>query len=284
MPEIRSMTFPEVQRLVSWANDEGWNPGLNDAECFWQLDPEGFLATSDGERFLGGGAIIRHSDDFGFMGLFIIDKAYRGQGLGTQLWFARHDKLLSRLKSGGTIGLDGVDAMVPFYQKGGFQPFTRHRRFQLNATPAGASRSAHVVPLDSVSIVAVADYDRCCFPARREEYLAKWLNQPGAVSLGYVRDGSLQGFGVMRPCIVGWKIGPLFADSLDIADALFQALQLESAGGPIFLDAPDNNRAALELCQKHQMEEVFGCVRMYLGPPPELDHGRIFGVTTLEVG
>jgi hypothetical protein len=29
---------------------------------------------------------------------------------------------------------------------------------------------------------------------------------------------------------------------------------------------------------------VFGCARMYLGPPPELPHQEIFGVTTLELG
>jgi hypothetical protein len=30
--------------------------------------------------------------------------------------------------------------------------------------------------------------------------------------------------------------------------------------------------------------EVFGCARMYLGPPPALAHRRIFGVTTFELG
>jgi hypothetical protein len=32
------------------------------------------------------------------------------------------------------------------------------------------------------------------------------------------------------------------------------------------------------------MVEVFGCARMYLGPPPVLAHDRVFGVTTFELG
>lgn len=284
MTEIRAMKAEEVRQLVSWANDEGWNPGVNDAHCFRSLDPEGFLAMVENDELIGGGAVIRHSDSFGFMGLFIVRKPYRGKKLGTQLWYARRNHLLSRLSQGATIGLDGVDAMVSFYEKGGFKPFTRHCRFQLNAACPGIRRAVNIVDLKSVHLEAIADFDRRCFPSERQMFLADWLNQEGAVSLGFVEDEELLGFGVMRPCVTGWKIGPLFCDSPEVADQLFQAFQLKHAGKPMFLDVPENNNQGMELCHKYQMEEVFGCVRMYYGPAPTLDHGQIFGITTLEVG
>ncbi len=281
---IRLMNAQEVQKLVAWAGEEGWNPGINDAQCFWNLDPEGFLAIAKNDKVIGGGAIIRHGDGFGFMGLFIVNNAHRGKGLGTTLWFARRDRLLSRLKDGGTIGLDGVDAMVPFYEKGGFTPFTRHRRFQLTQSASGLIRSERIVDVASVSLAMLADYDSQCFPVRREQFLVEWTKQNNAVSLAFVKNERLLGFGVMRPCLIGWKIGPLFADSIEVADALFQSCQLASKGMPIFLDVPENNRTAIALCEKYRMQEVFGCVRMYYGPAPLLDHRRIFGITTLEVG
>ena len=40
--------------------------------------------------------------------------------------------------------------------------------------------------------------------------------------------------GRMRPCLNGWRIGPLFADSIEVAEALFQSCQLSSEGTPIF--------------------------------------------------
>ncbi|MNR39385.1 hypothetical protein D3C85_1575930 [compost metagenome] len=52
----------------------------------------------------------------------------------------------------------------------------------------------------------------------------------------------------------------------------------------MFLDAPENNPAAMALVQRHGMTEVFGCARMYLGPAPALRHERVFGVTTFELG
>ena len=116
--------------MVGWAGREGWNPGLGDAELVWQADPHGFLGMCVDEKCIAGGAIVRHNPMFGFMGLFIVEPEYRGQGLGRKLWFARRDRLLARLDPGASIGLDAVDAMVGFYAAGGFQPFTRHRRFQ----------------------------------------------------------------------------------------------------------------------------------------------------------
>ena len=281
---IRLMKSEEVRKLVAWAGEEGWNPGVHDAQYFWNLDPEGFLAITENDEFMGGGAIIRHGGDFGFMGLFIVDKAHRGKGLGTKLWFVRRDRLLSRLDGAGTIGLDGVDAMVPFYEKGGFTPFTRHRRFQLTTSVAKLIRSQEIVDLSSISLPNLVDYDCQCFPVRRERFLRDWTTQQDAVSLALRKDEKLLGYGVMRPCLIGWKIGPMFADSLEVADALFHSFQLAGRGTPIFLDVPDNNPQSLTLCKMHKMQEVFGCVRMYYGAVPQLDHSRIFGITTLEVG
>lgn len=119
MSVLRKLTYPELEKLVSWARDEGWEPGLNDAQQFWAYDADGFLAIQESGKFVGGGAIVRHNHEYGFMGLFIVAAEHRGHGLGRELWFHRRDTLLERLGSNGAIGLDGVDAMVPFYAAGG---------------------------------------------------------------------------------------------------------------------------------------------------------------------
>ena len=284
MAHIRAMNRTEVQELVRWADAEGWNPGLHDADFFWQADPAGFLAAEEDGVLAGGGAIVRHSGQFGFMGLFIVEASRRGRGLGTELWFARRDLLLDRLADGGVIGMDGVDAMVPFYEKGGFTQFTRHRRFQIEGVLGHLERSTNVVDVAAVDVVELADFDARHFPARRETYLREWAGQKGAVSLAFLEGEKIVGFSVMRPCQLGWKIGPLFAETPAIAEALLQASLRENAGDPVFLDAPDNNPDAIALCAKYNMTEVFGCERMYHGPPPALEHAGIYGVTTLEIG
>lgn len=284
---IRNMTRPEVDELVNWAAREGWNPGRHDAELFWATDPDAFIAADLGGTLIGGGAITSYQGDFGFMGFFIIRPEFRGQGLGNRLWHARRERLLARLRPGASIGMDGVFAMQDYYAKGGFVFSHRDIRFRAqipDPCPIPALGDAEVVPLAIVPFDQVLAYDRTCFPAFRPTFLAGWISQPDALALGYLRDGQLSGYGVIRRCVEGCKIGPLFADGTPIAQALFAHLAGFAAGGPLFLDTPENNPAALDLARQQQMIEVFGCARMYLGPPPELTHPRIFGVTTFELG
>jgi hypothetical protein len=70
---------------------------------------------------------------------------------------------------------------------------------------------------------------------------------------------------VIRRCRVGWKIGPLFADSAAYAEALFAGLAAQAPGAPIFLDVPQPNAAAVALAERHGMTPCFETARMYAG-------------------
>lgn len=285
--KIRNMTRSEAYELVDWAASEGWNPGLHDADLFWGTDPEAFVAAELDGVLIGGGTITSYDGEFGFMGFFIMRPEYRGRGLGNKLWHARRDRLLGRLRPGATIGLDGVFAMQDFYAKGGFVFSHRNIRFRANVPKHPVTSlpdGEDVVPLAAIPFERVLDHDRTCFPAPRPTFLKGWISQPDALALGCLRDGKLSGYGVVRRCRDGCKIGPLFADDAHAANALYLHLGEFAVNGPLFLDAPENNPAAIEFVHQYGMSEVYGCARMYLGPPPVLVHDRIYGVTTFELG
>jgi ribosomal protein S18 acetylase RimI-like enzyme len=279
---IRNMQREELDVLVDWAAREGWNPGLSDAEIFWATDPEGFIAAELDGELVGGGSIVSYDGRYGFMGFFIIHPDHRGRGLGNTLWHFRLQKLVKRLQAPAVIGLDGVFDMQSYYAKGGFEFSGRDLRFegigQSFPTPDG------IVELSDLPFAQVETYDRAHFPAPRSEFLRRWLDQPGVHALGSLCDEQLAGFGIMRPCRTGYKIGPLFADDPAVANDLFQALSAQVAGEIIFLDVPENNQAAVALAQRYAMKEVFGCAKMYLGPKPTLPEQEIFAVTTFELG
>lgn len=284
---IRNMTHVEVDELIGWAAQEGWNPGLHDAEVFWTTDPEAFIAADVDGELIGGGAITSYGGEFGFMGLFIVRPEYRGSGFGNTLWHARLERLVDRLRPGASIGLDGVFDMQHYYARGGFVFSHRNMRFRAEIPDRPApvmDDDRSIIPLTTVPFDQVLTYDRTCFPAMRPAFLRAWISQPDALALGYRRDGKLAGYGVVRRCGEGCKLGPLFADDLLGAEVLYAHLVGFAAGGPLYLDAPENNPAAMALVQKHRMVEVFGCARMYLGPPPDIAHERVFGVSTFELG
>jgi hypothetical protein len=99
-----------------------------------------------------------------------------------------------------------------------------------------------------------------------------------------VRDGGLAGWGVIRPCRKGHKIGPLVADDRATAEAVLSALLARVGGGEIFLDVPDINREAIALAQDFGLAPVFETARMYTGAISPLRLERVFGVTSFELG
>ena len=276
------MRRAELDVLVDWAAVEGWNPGLHGAGIFWATDPDGFIAAELEGILVGGGSIVSYGGNYGFMGFFIVHPHYRGYGLGNHLWHARLRLLIARLHEPAVIGMDGVFDMQNYYAKGGFRFAGRDLRFE--GVAVSAALPENIVPLTEIPFKTVVHYDRAHFPAPRSAFLKHWIEPRGGFSRAAMKNGQLAGFAVIRPCRVGFKIGPLFADDASLARDLFTALCSEVPGEPVFLDVPENNPEALTLVRERGMAEVFGCAKMYYGPAPVLPEREIFGLTTFELG
>lgn len=282
MPNIRPMKQPDLEMVLDWAAAEGWNPGICDAAPFLLADPRGFLLAELDGQTVGSISAVAYDENFGFLGLFIVPPQYRRQGYGRMLFQAGLDYLGER-----TIGLDGVPAQQENYRRDGFQFAYRTFRYEGTSNP-DLPRSVppwgDLVSLQSLPKNLLLDYDAQIFPAPRSKFLEAWISQPGTVALGLLRSGNLAGYGVMRLCRTGHKIGPLFAEDADSAHALFAELLARVPGETVYLDVPEPNGLAVNLAKQHGMQPVFDTARMYRGAPPAIDLTRTFGVTTLELG
>ncbi|UVK40832.1 GNAT family N-acetyltransferase [Mesorhizobium sp. AR10] len=273
---IRTLAPEDVEALVDWAAAEGWNPGLDDAAVFRAADPEGFIgAFVDGEMVAGISAVI-YGADFGFIGLYICRPDRRGQGHGKAVWHAGMARLGNR-----TIGLDGVAEQRDNYQRMGFVPAYDTVRY---SGPVGTLASpGDIQPVAPERIADILAYDRICFPAPRQSFLEEWL-QPPRIALAIVKSGTVSGYGVARPCRDGFKIGPLFADDMEIALQLLTGLASVHAGKTLHIDVPATNGDFTARLEAAGLSPSFTTTRMYRGGVPENIPARVFGVTTLELG
>ena len=130
----------------------------------------------------------------------------------------------------------------------------------------------------------VCHYDQRCFGAGRVNFLRSWLNLPTHNAFVYSLEDQVLGYAVLRKAQTGFKIGPLFADNSDVAEALYQACLNSAQGEPTYLDIPVINDEARALTEKYDAKYVFECARMYNGTPPETDVNQIFGITSFELG
>ena len=273
---IRTMTRADVDVAVDWAADEGWNPGLHDADAFYAADPSGFLIGEIDGRPAATISVVSYGDDFGFLGFYIVHPDFRGRGLGLKIWQAGMQKL-----EGKNVGLDGVVAQQNNYRKSGFVYAYGNQRYEGSGGGEGADG---VVLISDVDFDPVLAYDTACFAAPRREFLSRWLSQKASNGFAVVEHGTLKGYGLIRTCRSGHKIGPLFADSAEIAERIYRALAATVPGDPVYLDVPLPNEAAVALAKRHRMTPVFETARMYTRGDPGVPIPRVFGVTTFELG
>ena len=276
---VATMTADQVALAIRLAADEGWNPGLHDAAGFHAADPGGFLVgLLDGEP-IGCISAISYPGGFGFIGLYIVVPQYRGQGYGIRLWRAGMARL-----SGHNVGLDGVLAQQDNYRRSGFALAYSNIRYERSG-PLAPPTDPALVPISRAPFAALLEFDRLHFPAPRAAFLRNWIAQPESTGLAHYAEGRLRGCGVIRRCLQGWKIGPLFADDPLIAEQLYLGLCRQAhPDDPVYLDVPEVNAAGVALAAKYRMKKVFGTARMYTGPLPAIPLQQIYGVTTFELG
>ncbi|TBW38433.1 GNAT family N-acetyltransferase [Siculibacillus lacustris] len=276
---IAPATPAEVDLLVEWAALEGWNPGLGDAGPFRASDPDGFhLARLDGEP-VAGISVVTYDEAFAFLGFYICAPAHRGRGFGWATWQAGLAHAGAR-----TVGLDGVVAQLDNYRRSGFALAHRNIRYAGRVdlppvTPPG------VTAVTAAHLPALITWDAPRFGAERAGFVTAWCDGGGGrIARIFVEDGRIRGWGVVRPARVGHKIGPLYAETPVVAEALFVALAGAVGDTTLVIDPPEPNAAARALAERHGLAPVFETARMYRGPAPALPLAEIWGISSFELG
>ena len=277
--KIEPMTRSQLDFAVELAAKEGWNPGLHDADPFYKADPNGYLMGYLDGAPIGCISAVSYENEFGFMGFYILLPEFRGKGYGIQLWNAAIERL-----DGFNVGLDGVIEQQENYKKSGFKFAYSNIRYEwINA--AKSFDDKNIVETSSVPFEKINSYDRKIFPANRTPFLHNWIKIPESFSFTYLNDDYIEGYGVIRKCRVGYKIGPLFAENSGIAENIFLKLcSSVDQKAQIYLDVPEVNDAGMKIASKYSMQKVFGTARMYNLNIPDLPVDKIFGVTTFELG
>ena len=266
---IESMTLKEVDIAIEWAQKEGWNPGIHDADCFYHADPNGFYAAKVDGEIVGTASIVKYSELFAFEGLYIVRPDFRGKGIGLEIQHFVECKC-----NGINLGLDGVVSMQKKYEKDGFLFAHNNTRY---AGIAHGERSNRCLTIRNDVFDEVATFD--------SKFLERWLFQKdaNAFTVREEKSNNISGYGVIRKCFKGHKIGPLFANNEATAE-LLKSLSSTVSGEKVFLDVSEPNTAGIQLAKRSKMQPVFSTVRMYTKTAPVLPLDKIYGIASFELG
>ena len=271
MKYFSKATLPQVREMLTWAEEEGWNPGIEDAEAFYAADPGGFFIASVDSKPIASISVVNHSPTFAFLGLYIVRPEFRGRGIGLELWAHAMMHAGSR-----TVGLDGVLEQQENYAKSGFWhagSTTRYRGVIPSNEGPPRSRLANAGDIDMT-----IDWEARASGFKKVTYLRDWCRETNTRKTLVLPGGVC----TVRLCVDGAKVGPLLAEEPSTALELLR----DAAGvfgGDIMIDVPDTSKALRKTCLELGMLPCFETARMYIGNAKP-NSNELFAVSSLELG
>ncbi len=285
---VRCMTPDDLNLVVDWCKEEGWNIGLYDFHMYYKLTLRGHLMFLYENEPIGAISIIQHSDDFLTIGPFIVKNGYRGKGYGSQIW---QQAIALIEQENYTVSLYSVPAQVDFYQKRGFQTKFKNKRWELfheNQTLI-KEEAAPCEDFSSDNLLSVSQYDQSIFSISRQKIFEELLKISAVKGFVLKNEGLITGFGLIRPCVKGWRVGPLFANTPESAKIIFTKLLSVVSDEKIIIDVPSANKFAQVFAEYFNLTAVSAddTEAMFTGNEPKqlLEHiNENYGVFSLEIG
>ncbi|MFG5383559.1 GNAT family N-acetyltransferase [Yoonia sp. R2-816] len=274
---VRPMTVGELQIVLGWAADEGWNPGLDDAAAFHAADPTGFLLKEVDGQPIAAISVVNHDPDFAFLGLYLCKPEFRGQGHGMDVWRAGIAHAETR-----SIGLDGVPDQQDNYARSGFVKYGSTVRYEGQIAPLADPRIRPALRGDIETMIA---RDTRASGIRRTEFATAWFaHAPTRQTMALVEGADIAGFATFRRCPLGSKIGPLYAVSEADARALLAANPFATSDEPCFVDVSDHNAPLSKMIKSLDFKATFETARMISGAQPVTNPAKFQAIATMELG
>ncbi len=243
----------------------GWNQTPADWERFLRASPEGcFVAESEGQ-VTGTVTTIVYENRFAWIGMVLVDAAYRGRGVGTRLLEKAVEYLDSQ--SVPTLKLDATPQGRAIYEKLGFAAEYEIERWVLKrAAMRERSQQPATRKLARPDLDRMLTLDRHVFGADRSELLRSLDHESPDFTLALsARDGTgAYAFG--RCGSHADHLGPWMARDEASAGHLLEEFLRRSRRDLVFVDGLRSNPFALDLLGAHGFEFVRPLTRMCRGP------------------
>ncbi|MGH2649218.1 MAG: GNAT family N-acetyltransferase [Ginsengibacter sp.] len=257
---FRPMTDNDIAAGMVLCRAAGWNQLARDWEILLHLNPDGCRVATINNKVIGTVTAIRYEKFFSWIGMVLVDPAFRGRGTGMQLL----DEALRVLQNEETIKLDATPAGRKLYLKLNFVDEYHLSRMSTIA-PAKELTVSIARPIQKEGIATIANFDREIFGADRQSLLGWMLI--GAPELAFMVEekNEIEGYCLGRHGHDFTHIGPVVARNFEVAKDLVSAALFNCIDQPVILDAMHFNPEWMEWLRSISFTEQRPFIRMYRG-------------------
>ena len=166
---IRPMNVSDVAHAIRLSQAEGWNQTEKDWRMLLDNTGNVCVAAEKENRIAGTATAINHGNKIAWIGMVLVDKAFRGMGLGKMLL----REIIGKLKHVESVKLDATPAGVPLYRKLGFITESTIYRMTTGSLyiPAIKSSGKNIFNIQNKDFSKINKFDKGIFGADRSYLL-----------------------------------------------------------------------------------------------------------------
>lgn len=276
MIPIVPLDASDIAACLALSTEAGWNQSGTDWGRIISTGEAYGLRSRDG--LIASAAILPYGARFGWICMILV--TVREQRRGHAMRLTRH--CLDRLSQRGlAAGLDATPTGRTVYLQLGFQDIYPVSRLSAESalTDGDAATDIAVEPLAPSRLPDIAGHDLAAFGGDRSVLLASLLqDRPEAARIA-TQGGKLAGYVFARTGRFATQVGPLIAETSDVARALARSV-FAAAPGRLVIDVPDHQTVFGSWLADQGFTAQRGFMRMLRGHKEPLDRpDRIMAIT-----
>ncbi len=237
---LRSTHYNDIEVVMHLKNEEGWNQTEKDWGLLIKNPHNTCLVAEYQQKVIGTATAINYSNEGAWIGMVMVDRNYRGQGV-SKLLLADLMKKLEQCKS---IKLDATPAGLPVYKKMGFVNEYSICRFT-NSSLKNFSTGKYEIspePVQTKDIPEIVKFDKFIFGVERTSLINFLIeNYPDKAWL-LKRNNQIAGYALGRDGTRFNQIGPVSALTTNDAKILIAEALKNLSDKPVVMDIIEDKK------------------------------------------
>ena len=300
----KSMTQDEAWWMWDRAIKLGWEITYGDPEAFWAVGETGYFVGELNGTIISCVGLLKYSDSFAYVSMYIVDEEYRGKGYGLKTFNAA----MQSIPSGCNVGLTAPPDHEAIYQRSGFKQYWRVLEKLFNISELASIECTQpnnviIHPITSntstVIVQAITDYDSKCFFTTRSKYVKERIFSANETKRGshFVAldktNGTVVGLIVVKQPISdkvsSYQVGPFYADNVEIASCLLHhacsyLIKKGLVRQEVCIFHPENNPNAIILSDTFKAMLDDTILFMFTSVPPSYSVECVYGISSPSTG
>ena len=261
---IREMCSGDITGAMKLSTAEGWNQTENDWKFLIENPRNTCVVAECSNTIIGTTTAMIYSGDVAWIGMVLVDKEFRGQGVSISLL----TDILKKLSSFKSVKLDATPAGQNVYKKFGFKDeFEIVRMTNLSIENISVQNDEKIFTkcIEPKHLREINDFDENIFGVNRSSLINYLLSEYLQKAWMLKRNNSIAGIALGRAGSKYHHIGPVFAQNINDVKRLIASAANALKNKPVVVDVLFDKKDIITWLNTNGFTVQRKFVRMYKG-------------------